>query len=125
MRKSGFDSFERFLKLFTQINRETGKEQYVVPYVMSAFPGCTLDDMHSLARWFRSQGWQPQQIQCFIPTPGTVATAMYYARCDTAGQPIHVARTDREREDQHAVLAPERRRRKRASARAGRKPRRN
>ena len=104
MRKTDFAHFERFLELFSSVNRSAGLDHYIVPYVMSAFPGCTMDDMRQLARWFRRQGWQPRQIQCFIPTPGTVATAMYYAQCDTRGQPIHVARTDRERQDQHAIL---------------------
>ena len=84
------------------------REQYVVPYVMSAFPGCSLEDMRRLAAWFHAQGWQPQQVQCFVPTPGTVATAMFYAGCDTEGAPIYVARTDREREDQHRALVPSR-----------------
>lgn len=104
MRKTGFDQFERFLELFQQTNRASGREQYVIPYVMSAFPGCTMADMQSLRDWFRQRGWNPQQVQCFIPTPGTVATAMYHAGCDPAGRPIPVARTDREREDQHAAL---------------------
>ena len=104
MRKADFAQFDRFLELFARTNRETGKQQYVIPYVMSAFPGCTMADMHSLRAWFRRQGWNPQQVQCFVPTPGTVATAMYYAGCAPDGAPIHVARTDREREDQHAIL---------------------
>jgi len=63
-----------------------------------------MDDMRQLAAWFRRQGWQPQQVQCFVPTPGTLATAMFHAGCDAEGRPIHVARTDREREDQHRLL---------------------
>jgi uncharacterized radical SAM protein YgiQ len=104
MRKGDFALFERFLEVFGQASAEGGREQYVVPYVMSAFPGCTMDDMRRLATWFRRQGWQPQQVQCFVPTPGTLATAMFHAGCDVEGRPIHVARTDREREDQHRVL---------------------
>jgi uncharacterized radical SAM protein YgiQ len=104
MRKTDFALFERFLKLFEATNRASGQEQYVIPYVMSAFPGCTMADMKSLGGWFRQRGWRPQQVQCFIPTPGTVATAMFHAGCDPDGNPIHVARTDREREDQHAAL---------------------
>lgn len=106
MRKSDFSLFERFLEVFGRTSAGEGREQYVVPYVMSAFPGCTMADMQQLAAWFRAQGWQPQQVQCFVPTPGTVATAMFYAGCDPSGRPIHVARTDREREDQHRVLVP-------------------
>jgi uncharacterized radical SAM protein YgiQ len=104
MRKMDFSLFERFLELFEKTNKQTGQEQYVIPYVMSAFPGCTMSDMQALRGWFRQRGWNPQQVQCFIPTPGTVATAMFFAGCDPDGRPIHVARTDREREDQHAAL---------------------
>jgi len=106
MRKSDFRLFERFCDIFTARSKALGKEQYIVPYIISAFPGCTMDDMRQLAAWFQRQGWRPQQVQCFIPTPGTVATAMYYAGCDLAGRPLYVARSDREREDQHAVLFP-------------------
>jgi len=110
MRKGDFALFERFLQVFGRVSAGRGREQYVVPYVMSAFPGCTMDDMRQLAAWFHQQGWQPQQLQCFVPTPGTLATAMFYAGCDADGRPIHVARTDREREDQHRLLAGDGRR---------------
>lgn len=107
MGKSDFALFERFRTLFTRASRDAGKEQYIVPYIMSAFPGCTVADMEALAAWFRRQGWQPQQVQCFIPTPGTVATALYYAGCDLDGKAIHVARSDRERLVQHHCLTGE------------------
>ena len=107
MRKPGMDSFERFLGGFFRISKAKNKEQYVVPYLMSAFPGCTDDDMRALADWLARRRWTPQQIQCFIPTPGTVATAMYYSSRDVQGRPISVARTDAERLRQHAFIAPE------------------
>ena len=106
MRKPRFETFERFLTLFERASAEAGKEQYVVPYLMSAFPGCTDADMHDLARWLRAKGWRPQQVQCFVPTPGTVATAMYHAAIDPDGRPIPVARTDAERLRQHRILVP-------------------
>jgi len=106
MRKTDFSLFSRFLQLFTSINRQSGKQQYIVPYIMTAFPGCRYEDTRALADWFRRQGWKPQQIQCFIPTPGTVASAMYHAECEADGKPIYVAKTDRERVDQHALLIP-------------------
>ncbi|MGI6356911.1 MAG: YgiQ family radical SAM protein [Lentisphaerae bacterium] len=109
MRKPDFSLFERFCKLFTACSRKHGKEQYVVPYIMSAYPGCTMADMQRLATWFRRRGWKPQQVQCFMPTPGTIATAMFYARCDLDGKPLYVAASDREREDQHAALLPRKR----------------
>jgi hypothetical protein len=62
--------------------------------------------MRELAGWLRRRGWKPQQVQCFIPTPGTVATAMYCGGIDPQGNPIHVARTDAERLRQHHILIP-------------------
>ncbi len=106
MRKPGFEVFEEFLAVFERISRDAGREQYVVPYLMSAFPGCTDDDMRALSRWLKARGWTPQQVQCFIPTPGTMATAMYYAKTDPEGNPIYVARTDAERLHQHRILVP-------------------
>jgi uncharacterized radical SAM protein YgiQ len=105
MRKPAFAVFEKFLNEFDTLSRKCGKEQYVIPYLISAFPGCTDSDMHELADWFKLHGWRPQQVQCFIPTPGTVATAMYCAGVDPEGRRIHVARTDAERLRQHGILA--------------------
>jgi uncharacterized radical SAM protein YgiQ len=104
MRKPAFKVFESFLTLFEKESRAAGKEQYVVPYLMSAFPGCTDADMRALAGWLKARGWKPRQAQCFIPVPGTVATAMFYAGIDLEGRYIKVARTDAERLRQHAIL---------------------
>jgi uncharacterized radical SAM protein YgiQ len=104
MRKPSFAAFEQFLTLFEQESRKAGKEQYVIPYLMSAFPGCTDADMRALADWLRQKGWKPRQVQCFIPTPGTVATAMYHASIDSGGNPIPVPRSDAERLRQHRIL---------------------
>jgi uncharacterized radical SAM protein YgiQ len=107
MRKPRFEKFEKFLDLFDRESDRAGKEQYVIPYLISAFPGCTDKDMRTLSLWLKERGWQPRQVQCFMPTPGTVATAMYYAGIDPDGEPIHVARTDAERLRQHYILVPE------------------
>lgn len=104
MRKPLFRDFERFIDSFDVISRERSKEQYVVPYLLSALPGCTDEDMLALRGWLAARAWSPQQVQCFIPTPGTVATAMFYAGCDEKGHPIPVARTDAERLRQHGIL---------------------
>ncbi len=106
MRKPPFALFEAALAFFKACSKEAGKEQYILPYLISAFPGCTEEDMRKLAGWLRRQGWSPQQVQCFIPTPGTVATAMYHAAISPDGRPIHVARSDAERLRQHYLLAP-------------------
>ncbi len=106
MRKPSFARFEAFLELFTDASQHAGREQYVIPYLISAFPGCTDGDMRDLARWLQQRGWRPRQVQCFIPTPGTVATAMYHAGIDPEGNPIFVAKTDRDRMRQHHILLP-------------------
>jgi uncharacterized radical SAM protein YgiQ len=110
MRKPPASSFERFVTGFAAESAKAGKQQYLVPYLISAFPGCTEDDMRALASWLSQRGWRPQQVQCFIPTPGTVATAMYHAGVDPRGRPIVVARSDAERQRQHRLMSPARKR---------------
>ena len=107
MRKPGLTFFETFMEAFARICQQEGKEQYVIPYLMSGFPGCTDEDMRTLAAWLRARHWSPRQVQCFIPTPGTVATAMFYAGLDAEGRPIPVARSDAARLRQHAILLGE------------------
>ena len=125
MRKPAFKVFEQFMTIFERASAGAGKKQFVVPYMISAFPGCTDADMRRLAAWLKNKGWRPQQVQCFIPTPGTVATAMYYARIDPAGNPIHVARSDAERMRQHYILLPpEKAPERKGPSRPGRPPRR-
>ena len=110
MRKPGAKVFEQFLGLFEKECAAAGKQQFVVPYLISAFPGCTSQHMEQLARWLARRGWRPQQVQCFIPLPGTTAAAMYYAGIDPAYKPIPVARTDAERlKMHHTLLGPNRR----------------
>lgn len=104
MRKPSIAVFESFLHHFTHHIHLAGREHYVVPYLMSAFPGCTDEDMHTLARWLRQRHWNPRQTQCFIPTPGTIATAMFYCGRNEALEPIYVARTDAQRLRQHHIL---------------------
>ncbi len=113
MRKPAFRAFTEFLSVFEDESAAAGKSQYVIPYMISAFPGCTDEDMRELAGWLKARGWSPQQVQCFIPTPGTVASAMFYAGIDPEGDPIPVARTDAERLRQHRLLVPTGKRRRR------------
>jgi uncharacterized radical SAM protein YgiQ len=104
MRKPAFRAFTEFLSVFEAESKAAGKPQYVIPYLISAFPGCTDQDMAALAGWLKSRGWTPQQVQCFIPLPGTVASAMFYAGIGPDGGPIPVARTDAQRLRQHRLL---------------------
>ena len=102
--RPSFEVFVNFCKMFQQISQKYSKKQYILPYLISAFPGCTDEQMYELAGWFKRKGWNPQQVQCFIPTPGTVATAMFWCGKDTQGRKIFVARTDAERLRQHYIL---------------------
>jgi uncharacterized radical SAM protein YgiQ len=104
MRKPPWKQFEAFMAFFDRASHKAGKKQYLVPYLMSAFPGTTDNDMKLLADWLKKKKWAPQQVQCFIPTPGTVATAMYFAGIDPAGRSIPVAVTDAARLRQHRLL---------------------
>ena len=106
MRKPPLEVFEAFLQSFVRQSRRLGREQYVIPYLMSGFPGCTDEDMRELAQWLARRHWSPQQTQCFIPTPGSLATAMFYAGCDESGEPLYVARSDADRLRQHRILMP-------------------
>ncbi|QJB54973.1 YgiQ family radical SAM protein [Pseudodesulfovibrio sp. zrk46] len=108
MRKPKFNAFEKFLDLFGRESQKAGKKQFVIPYLMSAFPGCTDDDMRELGDWLRSQGWKPEQVQCFIPLPGTAAAAMFHAETDLEGNSIYVAKSDADRLRQHGILMPTR-----------------
>ncbi len=104
MRKPDMDLFEDFLQAFYNQSENVHKEQYVIPYLMSAFPSCTDKDMHKMKDWLKARNWKPQQVQCFIPTPASVATACFYAECDTEYNPIFVAKTDAQRLKQHYLL---------------------
>ncbi len=104
MRKPHMPLFEDFLQAFYSQSKQAHKEQYVVPYLMSAFPSCTEYDMKELKDWLRQRNWKPQQVQCFIPTPSTVATAYFYAEQDEKGNPVYVAKTDAQRMKQHYIL---------------------
>ena len=110
MRKPPFSVFEEFVAVFKRESGRAGKEQYVVPYLMSAFPGCTVESMREMAAWFMGRGWKPNQVQCFIPLPGTAAAAMFFAGTDLEGNPLHVATSDAERLCQHAVFGSEHKR---------------
>jgi hypothetical protein len=82
MGKPGNDVYREFVRTFEEMNKKTGKEQYIVPYLMSSHPGSTLKDAVALAEYIRELGYMPEQVQDFYPTPGTVSTCMYYTGLD-------------------------------------------
>lgn len=78
MGKPSNNVYESFLKRYKKINSKTGKEQFVVPYLMSSHPGSTMKEAIELAEYIRDLGYIPQQVQDFYPTPSTMSTTMYY-----------------------------------------------
>ncbi len=74
--------YESFLKRYQRINSKTGKEQFVVPYLMSSHPGSTMKEAIELAEYIRDLGYMPEQVQDFYPTPSTLSTCMYYTGYD-------------------------------------------
>jgi uncharacterized radical SAM protein YgiQ len=101
-RREVYDVFEQ---RFEALNQKLGLKQYLVPYLMSSHPGCTLADAVTLAEYLRYTGHQPEQVQDFYPTPGTLSTCMYYTGLDPRTmKPIYVAKTAHEKAMQRALL---------------------
>lgn len=105
MGKAGKEEFLTFKKWFDEANRELGKKQYLVPYFMSSHPGCTLEDAIELAEFLRDQHMYPEQVQDFIPTPGSLSTCMYYTGINPLdGKPVYVAKKGRDKAKQRALM---------------------
>ena len=105
MGKSGKAVYLEFVRRFTRINQRLGKKQYLVPYFMSSHPGATLEDAIELAEFIRELGYRPEQVQDFIPTPGTLSTCMYYTGIHPmTGEKIYTAKSYEEKQMQRALL---------------------
>ena len=105
MGKPHIGTYERFMDEYRQLNHRYDKEQYVVPYLMSSHPGSTLADAVALAEYLNRRGRQPEQVQDFYPTPGTISTCMYHTGIDPRTmQPVYVAKTPHEKDMQRALL---------------------
>ena len=97
--------YQQFLKKFEKANAKSGKKQYVVPYLMSSHPGCTLKEAVKLAEDVRDMGFTPEQVQDFYPTPSTMSTCMYYTGIDPrTGKKVYVPKTTKEKAMQRALL---------------------
>lgn len=105
MRKMPFSQFEQFKAFFDDYCRKTGKNQQLVPYFISAHPGCRLQDMKELERKTRHLGYHLEQVQLFTPTPMTLATEMYYTGLDPYTlEPVYVERDPAARDRQTACF---------------------
>ncbi|MCI8336451.1 MAG: YgiQ family radical SAM protein [Peptococcaceae bacterium] len=97
--------YNEFVARYRKINGQIHKEQYLIPYFMAAHPGCTLADSIQLAEYIRNLGHRPEQVQEFMPTPGSCSTAMFYSGYDPRTmEPIFVPRSDKEKAMQRALL---------------------
>jgi uncharacterized radical SAM protein YgiQ len=105
MRKPGKKPFETFTARFREESLRLGKRQTIVPYFISGHPGCALPDMLELALLLKKMGIKVEQVQDFTPTPGTIATCMFYCGIDPmTGKPVYSATSDREKGLQKSLL---------------------
>jgi len=108
-RKPSYEVFERFREEFERARRAAGLERYLNPYFVSGLPGSTDARMRELTRRLAAEGWRPRQVQSFLPTPGTVATAMFHAGVnpDRPEEVVPMPRTLAEKLRQHGLLTQE------------------
>ena len=97
--------YNRFVKKYYDINKSLNKDQYLVPYLMSSHPGCDLNGAIELAEYLRDINHQPEQVQDFYPTPGTLSTTMFYTGVDPRTMtPVYVPKNPHEKAMQRALI---------------------
>ena len=97
--------YDKFVEKYKKLNQKLGKNQFLVPYLMSSHPGSTLKEAIELAEYLRDLGYMPEQVQDFYPTPSTVSTVMYYTGLDPRDmKPVYVCRNPHEKAMQRALI---------------------
>ena len=105
MGKPGNNVYEAFIDKYKKTNKLVGKDQYVVPYLMSSHPGSTMKEAVELAEYIRDLGYMPEQVQDFYPTPSTISTCMYYTGLDPRTmKKVYVPKKPHEKEMQRALI---------------------
>ncbi|MBX9184738.1 YgiQ family radical SAM protein [Clostridium sp. K04] len=105
MGKPAGKTYEQFRQKFFKLTEKAGKKQYIIPYLMSSHPGSTLKEAIELAEYLRDIKYQPEQVQDFYPTPGTLSTAIFYTGLDPITlKPVYVPKTKEEKAMQRALL---------------------
>lgn len=105
MGKPPFKYYQSFYNKFYELNKKNGLKQFLVPYLMSSHPGCTLEDSINLALYLKKINYHPQQVQDFYPTPGTISTAMFWTEMDPFTlKPVYVAKSGKEKAMQRALM---------------------
>ena len=94
-----------FAEKYRRMNERLGKKQYLVPYLMSSHPGCTMKDAVLLAEYLRDTGHMPEQVQDFYPTPSTLSTCMYHTGLDPRTmERVYVPKSPHEKALQRALI---------------------
>ena len=97
--------YQAFCKKYKQINEKLGKNQFLVPYLMSSHPGSTMKEAVALAEYLRDLGYMPEQVQDFYPTPSTISTCMYYTGVDPRTmKEVYVPKNPHEKAMQRALI---------------------
>ena len=97
--------YEQFRKKYADYNTKLGKNQFLVPYLMSSHPGSTLKEAIKLAEYLRELGYMPEQVQDFYPTPSTMSTVMYYTEVDPRTmEPVYICKNPHEKAMQRALI---------------------
>jgi uncharacterized radical SAM protein YgiQ len=105
MKKPAIRSYERFADAFCAASEKAGKDQYLIPYLITGHPGSTLKDTVGLALYLKERGMRPRQVQDFIPTPMSMAAAMFYSGLDPETlEPVPCARTAKEKKMMKALV---------------------
>ncbi len=95
----------QFARKYRELNEKEHLKQYLVPYLMSSHPGCTLSDAVLLAEYLRDTGHHPEQVQDFYPTPSTLSTVMYATGLDPRTmKPVYIPRNPHEKAMQRALM---------------------
>lgn len=97
--------YEAFTEKYHRLNQKIGKNQFLVPYLMSSHPGSTIKEAVALAEYLRDIGYMPEQVQDFYPTPSTMSTVMYYTEIDPATMKrVYVCKNPHEKAMQRALI---------------------
>ncbi|WP_415341736.1 YgiQ family radical SAM protein [Clostridium perfringens] len=105
MGKPAGKTYDEFRRKFFRITERLGKKQFIIPYLMSSHPGCKLEDAIMLAEYLRDINYQPEQVQDFYPTPGTLSTTMFYTGLDPLTmEEVYIPRSKEEKAMQRALL---------------------
>ena len=105
MNKPSFSVYKQFADRYKKLNQKMGKKQFLVPYLISSHPGCTLSNAIELTEYLKSIGYMPEQVQDFYPTPSTRSTCMYYTGLDPDTlKPVFIPKSQEEKKLQRALL---------------------